>query len=161
MKKILTIFVLFIFVSIVTSKNAGETAPDFRLFDLAGKKHNLYDIIKSLPENGFLILNFTSIYCLPCEKEIPDLVRLEKSGNGKFKLLCVFAECCKPAKEKAVKLRVFEKSLSDPFEKVKPEYSVTSFPVTFIINKKHLILGRYDGYSSKNMIEIEKILFGK
>jgi len=51
-------------------------APNFKLATLSGKEFNLSDF-----KGKVVLLNFWGTWCMPCRKEIPDLVNLQSNYN--------------------------------------------------------------------------------
>ncbi len=133
----------------------AQEAPNVPLYDLTGGRHILFSIIDSLPEGGIAILNFTSIYCKPCKKEIPELLAIAGSSR-KIKLLCIYAENAKLSSQSAGELGVYDRAYVDPLGAVQQKFGVKKYPVTVLINKKKQIVGRYEGYSEKNIEAIKR-----
>jgi len=137
-----------------------KTAPNFALYNINGKRFVFYNILGMLPQKGIVILNFTSIYCKPCRKEIPELLSISERSN-RVKLICIYAESGDPVKDNARELNVSGKSYVDPFGSIRLKFNVKKIPVTFIIDKSRTILGRFEGYTEENLISIRRIIVGK
>lgn len=103
-----------------------------------------------------IVLNFTSVDCKPCEKEISELISL-KEKNNTMKLFVIFAEQGEIVKEKMKKLDLKEGYI-DPLGTLQVKFGVKGFPVTIIIDSKAQNLKKIEGYSSENMKIIEKLL---
>ncbi len=130
---------------------------NFVLYSVQGKRCIFYDIVKALPAKGLLILNFTSVYCKPCKKEIPELLEIsEKAGNW-ASLVCIYAEAGDPVKKSAGELGILSKTYVDPFGKIRKSFNVKKIPVTFVI-KKNIIKGRFVGYTKENIKAIKELV---
>ncbi|MHC4912244.1 MAG: peroxiredoxin family protein [Planctomycetota bacterium] len=63
----------------------GQTAPDFTLTDISGKKHKLSDY-----RGKDVLLVFWATWCAPCIMEIPHLIELrETTGEDKLAILAI------------------------------------------------------------------------
>jgi len=81
-----TIVVAVIAVVLIALPALAEEAPNTALYDMAGKRHVLYAVLDALPDDGLAMINFTSIHCKPCKKEIPELLRIVGT-SGRTRLL--------------------------------------------------------------------------
>jgi len=149
------LFVLLIIPVLLYSEQ--QTAENFPVYNLKGERKIFYRLIESLPDNGLAIVNFTSVTCLPCKKEIPELKALAESKGGEVMLLCIYAETADQVKTSAASLGVEENAYVDPFGAIRNKFNITKFPVTIVIDKKYKIIGRYEGYTRKNINGIKKI----
>ncbi len=128
-------------------------APDFTLNDLSSKKVTLSQF-----KGKVVILNFWSIWCGPCLAEMPSLNKLYLEFKDKGLIVLAVAE--DPA-EKPVRSYIQEKSLAFPVlmdkdKKVYFKYSLFGIPVTFLIDKKGVIVEKFIGerdWSSAQMKE--------
>lgn len=157
-------FVILAFLSLVLlSTNAGISssvikAQNFPVYNLNGERHVFYKMLAELPERGLMIVNFTSITCLPCKKEIPELKNTSEISE-KIKLILIYAENSEGVKDNAASMGVAENAFVDPFGNIQKLYGVKQYPVTFVINKKYEIVGRFDGYTEANIKKIKQICF--
>ncbi len=157
----LPISMALLLCGIGTLESQNNKAADFVLYRVDGKRTVFYDHLGSLPKNGVLLVNFTSIYCKPCRKEIPELVRITGKAGDRAKLICIYSESSNQVKGIASELNILDKTFVDPFGNIQKQYDVKKIPVTYIIGKNHTILGRYDGYSDENIKNIESIVLTK
>jgi thiol-disulfide isomerase/thioredoxin len=118
--------VFFIYVTMLFSASIALTAtkdifpkvskaPNFAVHSVSGKRFVFYDILKRLPPKGIVIVNFTSIYCKPCRREIPELLSISRKRGRAIKLICIYAESGKPVSENARELNVLDRAYVDPF----------------------------------------------
>lgn len=163
--------VLFVFVTMAISAyiiftasgdicSQSRSVPNFAMYNVTGKRFVFYNILKKLPPRGIVILNFTSIYCKPCRREIPELLSISGKGGKKIRLVCIYAESGKPVSENARELGVLE-AYVDPFGALRSKFNVKKIPVTILIDKSRTILGRFEGYTESNIQSIKKIVIGR
>jgi thiol-disulfide isomerase/thioredoxin len=128
--------------------------PNSKLFPHGGGEIILHEYLESLKENELAVLNFTSVTCVPCKKEIPELLRLSEK-NPDMKLFIIFAES-DPSKF-AANLGV-SKFYADPLGTLQNKYAIKGYPVTFIVSREKKVLARLDGYNEKNTKRLVALL---
>jgi thiol-disulfide isomerase/thioredoxin len=164
-------FVFFIYVTMTFSAFVVLTAtkdifpqsrkaPNFAVHSVSGKRFVFYNILKNLPPRGIVIVNFTSVYCKPCRREIPELLSISRKGGRAVRLVCIYAESGKPVSENARELGVLE-AYVDPFGSIRSKFDVKKIPVTILIDKSRSILGRFEGYTDGNIKSIKRIVIGR
>ena len=140
----------------------GNPAPDFTLNDLSGRPVQLSSL-----KGKVVLLNFWATWCPPCRQEIPSMVGLNQSMQGKpFQMLAVsIDEGGKDAVE-----AFFRKSgqtlpaLLDTDGKVARMYGTTGVPETFILDAKGVILKKVMGpmdWSSREVMSALDEMIGK
>ena len=134
-------------------------APDFELRDINGKTHRLSDY-----RGKVVMINIWATWCPPCRAEIPEYEKLyEKNKNSKdVEIISITspdagretnAEGIKSfAKEKGINYPV----LLDDKQEVMMNYGISSFPTTFVIDKKGNVFGYVTG--GLNLENFEQIL---
>lgn len=100
-------------------------------------------------------MNFTSVDYIPCKKEIPDLILLEKK-NPNRKLICIFSEVANIAKPVGKELGL-SIGYSDPMENIQKIFGVKSYPTTIVIQKGKII-STLVGYNEENNKLLNKLL---
>lgn len=138
----------------------GDTALDFSLLDLHGKK-------QALPKGEVVLLNFWATWCPPCRQEMPSMVELSKAYADKgLKVVAVSVD------RDAMALNNFAKEYNLPFlvlhdkdSKISANYGVYRYPETFLIDREghiqaHLI-GAIEWMSAPVRKNIEALLAGK
>jgi thiol-disulfide isomerase/thioredoxin len=153
------LFIVFCGQDTLISQSAK--VENFIVYSVHGKRTVFFDLFESLPKDGVLILNFTSIYCKPCRKEIPELVAIAGKAGNRAKLVCIYAESGNTVKELAMELNVLDKTYVDPFTNIQKQYNIKKIPVTLVISKNYMNLGRFEGYSADNIKKIETIVLMK
>jgi thiol-disulfide isomerase/thioredoxin len=92
------------------------------------------------------LLNFTSVSCTPCKKEIPELLRLsEKYPN--LKLFIIFAEADPSTFANSLGP---SKYYADPLGTLENKYKIKAYPVTYLVSRDKKVIFRLEGYSEKN-----------
>jgi peroxiredoxin len=121
-------------------------APDFMLNDLQGNRFYLNR------QNGkIILLNFWSVYCVPCIREMPQLARLWNEYKDRD---IVFAGICTDAGEEGYiqrfmpSLNIEYSILLDIDGKTGKRYGVQALPTTIMIDRKGLIRYRWKGYEN-------------
>lgn len=155
-------FIILICLLVVCSYGKPlEEAHDFAIYNIKGERFIFYDMLRKLPIGGSFIINFTSIYCKPCKKEIPELSSILSKSSKPVRLICIYSEIGEPVKKLAKELGVFDQAYVDPFGNIRKLFSISKIPVTIIIKKDHTISARFEGYSKENIVQIEKIVNDK
>ena len=122
----------------------GTMAPTFSLPTPEGDRISLRtycgDTLQKPHINSvrhLVILNFWATYCVPCQKEIPELMRFaEKHAGDSLKIFCINidkegASLVSPfIQEKGYTLPV----LLDPYRKTAERYGVKALPALFVLD---------------------------
>ena len=119
-------------------------AANFELFDTKG------NIIKFSDYKGkVVLLNFFATWCPPCRAEMPSIQELYSKIEiwKDIKILAVSVD--RDSKEKVISFidngGYQFKVLLDPNSAAAEKYNVSAIPVTFIINKKGMIVAKEIG----------------
>jgi thiol-disulfide isomerase/thioredoxin len=131
-----------------------QEIPNSKLFPNGGGEIILHEYLETLKDNEIAVLNFTSVTCIPCKKEIPELLRLSEK-NPDMKLFIIFAES-DPTKF-AASLGV-SKFYADPLGTLQNKYAIKGYPVTFIVTRDKKIFARLEGYNEKNTKKLISLL---
>ena len=116
-------------------QEAGSTAPDFTVTDIAGAKLTLSGL-----KGKVVLLDFWATWCPPCRAEVPNLIDIQKNfKNRKFVLLSVSLDRDLDAARKFVVdkgmdwVHVIDRQAgSDLAEKYQVEY----IPSTYVIDRQ-------------------------
>ena len=149
---------------------AGSAAPTFSLPSLDGDRVSLRvfcgdTLLKPHINNvrHIVVLSFWATYCIPCQKEIPELIKFaEKHRNDSIKVFCVSidkegASIVSPfVKEKGYDIPV----LLDPYQKTAERYGVKSLPALFVIDQFGKICYAASGYNESESLDekLEQII---
>jgi len=115
----------------------GQIAPEFSVSDASEKQINLNDF-----RGQMVFLNFWASWCEPCEREMPDLERLNnKLKDKKFKMLTVSVDVDPGAAAKFYEQHHLTMPwYSDPGRVIADKYKVNVYPETFLIDANgHII----------------------
>jgi len=133
-----------------------QPAPDLELTALDGTKTRL-----SALKGYVVMLNFWATWCPPCREEIPSMMRLEKSMQGKpFRMLAVSID----DGGKQTVLSFFKSTgyslpaYIDQGGKSAMQYGVGGVPETFIIDRKGVIAKRVIGPLQWDTAEVKSYL---
>ncbi|MFH0975697.1 MAG: TlpA disulfide reductase family protein [Spirochaetota bacterium] len=164
MKNIKIIILLSLLFSVANAQTLeNKKIPDFPVFDVYDNRHSILDLLKDLPDKGYLILNFTSMFCKPCKKEIPELMNISDKFKNRIKIIYIYSEINnKEVINDALKLGIKNNELinvcTDLFSTIKKEQNVKSVPYTILISKNGDVLNRIEGYTEKNIKIIYSLL---
>jgi peroxiredoxin len=130
----------------------GQTAPDFTLKDLAGKKVSLSDF-----KDQVILLEFWAAWCPPCKAAMPQIQKLYDDLSPKgLKVLCV----CTHSKLKELKGFLQNHPeykmpvLFDPGQQNEAvgfsKYLIDGFPSFFVIGKDGKIVEFFKGFDEQH-----------
>ena len=145
--------------SSIHSRSMVKQAPGFAIFDIEDKFVSLNDLTKK----HNLIISFWASYCLPCKKEIPQLVELEKKysleKNLKLVLINIDTEGKVKAKPVLDELGVSTLCLMDIYQiNTKNYISNLKIPAVFIVNRENEIVFEAVGENEENLQKLEKAI---
>ncbi|MBF0459506.1 MAG: TlpA family protein disulfide reductase [Nitrospirae bacterium] len=122
---------------------AGEVAPDFTLKSIRGS-----DVALSSYKGKVVLLNFWSVWCMPCREELPSMNKLylKYKDNGLVVLAVSTDDDTESVDKLLIKNPVDFPVLMDAGMKVsKRKYHVNAEPTTFLIGKDGKIIRKYFG----------------
>ncbi len=157
--KLLVFYLLFLsIVSIYPQDRAIEqdyksklNISDIPIYTLENERFTLYEEMVKMEEGKYLLLNFTSSYCIPCKIEIPELIRLKENYQN-IVLWFVFVGDDNPSIQKKMKdlnMTGEYKVLKDPLKTSLKRLGVSAVPMTYLIKKDKKILISSLGYTSE------------
>jgi peroxiredoxin len=145
------------------AKTPDSLAPDFTLSDLDGKNVTL-----SKFRGKVVLLNFWNTWCGPCRAEMPSLnnLFLELKDKGLVVLSISIDTSEEPVRAFISERKIVFPVLMDKKQKVyAKKYFLYGLPVTFLIDKKGIIVEKFIGerdWSSQEMKEkIVRLLDGR
>ena len=153
---------LFILTFSFSAENiikVGDQAPPISLFKLESNK---YFRSKELLGEKNLVVSFFATWCVPCAKEIPELIKMSKEFGDDFQFILVDVN----EKRDLVKKHVDEKGITlqvilDKYGKVFESFSGVTLPLLVVIDKKGQITYHHTGYvkgDEKNLLKHLKTL---
>jgi len=165
MKNITIVTILLVLILSSPSLNLSQPAiiNNFPLYNLENDRYLIRTELSKLPSDGVLILNFTSIYCLPCKKEIPELLKLVVRKGNRVRIFFIYAEYDrKQVRSNAVSLGikgVREKDVCiDIFNSIRNDFGIKNLPYTIVSDRNGVIISRFDGYSDDTIRTLEKLI---
>ena len=154
----LIFIILFLYTDILSQR---KKIHNFPIYSVDKKRYILYELLKSLPKDGFLLMNFTSVYCMPCKKEIPVLLKIKENSERELKLIFIYSEYDrKLVKNDADSMGIRKSAFIDLFGTIKSEFNIKMIPYTILVNRDGYIIGKYKGYNKKNINNIKKLIKG-
>jgi thiol-disulfide isomerase/thioredoxin len=140
----------------------NQKIENFPIYNVNNERHTLFQNLYQLNKDEYLILNFTSINCKPCKKEISELVKLEIE-NRNVVVCYIYSETDKnKVKRNALVRTIPEDKLvnvyTDMFGTIKKELNIKVVPYTILINKEKNILLSLSGYSMENIQIIKNFI---
>ena len=135
------------------SKLLGQPAAPWQLKDLEGKPVSSADY-----KGKVVVLNFWATWCLPCRREIPDFIALQKEYGDRGLVFVGVAlddegvSVVKPfAKEAGINypLVIGDETVVKAYE------GVEVYPTTYVINRNGTIVSRHLGSLTKAEMEQE------
>lgn len=146
----------------------GKAAPHFALRTINGKLLDLAAL-----KGKFVLLDFWASWCAPCRKDFPDLKKLYAEFHQKgLEVVNVSRDTNLDAWKKAIfkdeianwhHISLKENAQDENWLKnnnLEKQYMISAIPVKVLIDDKGIIVGRWQGLSSQNIAELEKILSG-
>jgi peroxiredoxin len=135
---------------------AGETAPQWELASLDGKKYSIKDF-----EGKILLFDFFYKSCYPCMKALPVLQSLYEKYKDRGLMVIGINPYDKP-KEDGMKSFLDKRGITyltlyDAKETAK-EYKVSGYPTLYIVGKNGKILATEVGYGEDTKTRLEKMI---
>jgi peroxiredoxin len=133
---------LAFFSGLLTVGSAGNPAPKLDLKDLNGRPVSL-----SSYQGKTILINFWATWCVPCLKEIPDLVKLQRSIKGPFTVVGIAVASGEPddiarfAKDHGMNYPI----LLDPDQRAYQKFRLIGLPASFLVDKNGTIAKSYVG----------------
>ena len=136
--------------------NKNTIAPVFEEKDINGNSINLKEY-----RGRFVLLDFWASWCIPCRQMAPHLKELYKRYHSKgFDIISISVDTDSSAWTKAVKAEGINNWVNmlskDNFDNGKDKialdvrYGVKAYPTIFLVDKKGMIIFRYEGGYDKN-----------
>lgn len=133
----------------------GDAAPPIKLTTTSGQPITLNNY------RGYvLVMDFFATWCIPCKEAIPHLNSLRaKYGKQGLQVLGVSVD---EGSDRDVKDFIAERRISYPVaiagEEMQTEYGLRSIPTVFVINKKGVVVERFQGFSEQTAKAMEETI---
>ncbi len=132
----------------------GQSAPPLEGTTLSGERLTLASY-----RGQVLIVDFFATWCGPCKNSIPHLVSLkEKYGRQGAQVLGLAVDDTPKALREFIGARKINYPVAQSSEELETEYGVRSLPTLFVINKKGVVAGRFQGISDQTMRQVEELI---
>ena len=127
----------------------------FTLKNLNGEEVSLDGLLKS---NKAVLLNFWATWCPPCREEIPDLIKLQETYQGRsFTVLGVdVGESAAKVSSFADKIGINYPVVLDGNNRVAETYGIVGIPTSMLIGSDGKILGVYYGFTGQLVADVKK-----
>ena len=153
-----SLLVILLVLSAFSAYSSDKDASSFALFSTEG---NLVKLSSEISK-GDVMLVFFAGYCVPCRKEIPELVKLQEKYNSRFNILFVNIDKeGKPEAEKVLNELGIKNytCLLDIYQQTVKKYSPSlSIPAFFYIDKSGKIRYQSIGYKAESINSFEKFI---
>jgi peroxiredoxin len=138
----------------------GKPLPNVELEDLTGKKSNLKDL---LPPGKNYVISFWATWCVPCKKELSNMVDLAPNWKSKLNAEVVAVSTDDSRAKAKIKSYVAGedwpyKVLLDQNQDLMRALGIQSIPFTVVINKEGKIVYTHNSYVDGDEFEIENVL---
>ena len=152
----LIILVLSFLLSKPVHPKIGDNAPPISLFKL---ETNKYFRSKELLGNKNLVISFFATWCVPCKKEIPELIKLSKQFKEDFEFVLIDVN----EKKEKVKKHVEDNNITlqvilDKYGRVFKSYGRETLPLLVVIDKQGKISYYHTGYQKGDEKKLSKHL---
>jgi peroxiredoxin len=155
MKKNKIINTLLLLTILCLTSMSEQTAVNFKLPDLSNKQTSLDDLL----QKGPVLLDFWATWCKPCLKAFPKLNELHKKYSARgFTVVGLNQDG--PRNQAKIKPFVASMNIEFPIlidanNQVMRQFSVQNLPTAVLISPDGRIVGRYVGYNSGKVKELE------
>lgn len=134
----------------------GQLAPDFEISDFDGNRHKLSDF-RGKP----VYVNFWATWCVPCQKELPDIETLESNHSDLAVIVVNRREALDRAEayfnnfplEDGGQGLSFSVNGMDPDDTLYSEFRVIGMPASIFINSEGVVTDVFNGLISLEMME--------
>lgn len=148
-------FFALLFVSVPRASDAaGEMAADFTLRDLSGKSVSLSSF-----KGKVVLVNFWATWCLPCQKEMPEIEKIYKElGPKGFVVLSISADDARTSSQ--VKPLIMKNGytypvLLDTQTSVVSQYNpAKTLPYSVLIDRQGRVSQIHSGYNPGDEVKI-------
>ena len=151
---------ILLFISTIFANEStlaiGDKAPPISLFKLESNK---YFRSKEFLGKKNLVVSFFATWCVPCAKEIPELIKMSTEFKDDFQFVLIDVN----EKKDKVKKHVDEKSISlqvilDKYGRVFKSFGGETLPLLVVIDKKGNISYYHTGYKKGDEKKLNKHL---
>jgi peroxiredoxin len=122
----------------VVEVKAGNQAPEFSARDIDGK------LVSVIAFRGrVVLLHFWATWCASCKEEMPSLEKIyARYGDRGLKVVGIASDSKEDIREFFRDFPVSYSLISDPKSEVQRLYGVRGIPVSFVVDRRGIIVGR-------------------
>jgi peroxiredoxin len=134
---------------------AGEKAPPVKLVTTSGQPITLANY------RGYvLVMDFFATWCIPCKESIPHMIDLNrKYGRQGLQVLGVSVD---EGSDREVRDFIAARRINYPVaiagDETQADYGLRSIPTIYVISKKGVVAGKFQGYSDQAAKSIEEMV---
>ena len=149
-KLALVLFVLT--TAALLAQEANQTAADFSLTDLQGRKLSLAEY-----KGKVILLDFWASWCVPCQAEIPRFIEWQKKyGPQGFQVIGLSMDDDKKPAQAFARRYKLNYPVAMGSEKIAESYGgVLGFPANIIIDRQGRVVAKHVGETDLNDLETE------
>jgi peroxiredoxin len=133
----------------------GEKAPPIKLATTSGQPITLANY------RGYvLVMDFFATWCIPCKESIPHMIDLNrKYGRQGLQILGVSVD---EGNDREVRDFIAARRINYPVaiagDEMQADYGLRSIPTIYVINKRGVVAGKFQGYSDQAAKSIEDMV---
>ncbi len=132
----------------------GQSAPPLQGTTLSGERLSL-----ATYRGQVLVVDFFATWCGPCKTTIPHLIDLkERFGRQGVQVLGLAVDDTPKALREFIAAKRINYPVAQSSEDLETEYGVRSLPTLFVITKKGVVAGRFQGISDQTMRQVEDLI---
>lgn len=132
----------------------GQPAPPLEGTTMSGERLSLASY-----RGQVLVVDFFATWCGPCKEAIPHLVSLkDKYGRQGAQILGLAVDDTPKALRDFISAKRINYPVVQSNEDLETEYGIRSLPTLFVINKKGVVVGRFQGISDQTLKQVEDLI---
>lgn len=149
------IFVIALIANSAQALEVGDRALDFKL-----PGHNGDRISLSKYPGYVVLVNFWATWCSPCQKELPELQKLQTQLNDKgFTIIGVNLDKSRNNANKFIeKFKLSFPNGYDPESKIVAAYKGKAMPTSYLIGRDGKVHNIFLGYTSGKLVKMKKAI---